>query len=120
MERAFVVLRTRGPAWDDSRPLEGQSEWTAHAEFMDGLFAEGFVSLVGPLEGTRDALLVVRASSESEFRRSTPWTTLSACSGLPWRASCSARWMRSRSDGRAGGDMDPPAIKSASQQETTP
>ena len=57
MERAFVVLRSRGPAWDDSKPLEGQAGWTAHAAFMDALFHEGFAALVGPLEGTRDALL---------------------------------------------------------------
>ena len=78
MERAFVVLRSRGPAWDESRPLEGQLAWTAHAEFMDGLFAEGFVALVGPLEGTRDALLVLRASSEAEIAErlaADPWST---------------------------------------------
>jgi len=67
MERAFVVLRSRGPAWDDVKPLEEQAEWAAHAAFMDALFAEGFAALVGPLEGTRDALLVLRASNASEI-----------------------------------------------------
>jgi hypothetical protein len=50
MERVFVVLRSRGPAWDDSVPLEG----------------------------TRDALLVLRASSASEIAErlaADPWTT---------------------------------------------
>jgi uncharacterized protein YciI len=78
MERVFVVLRSRGPAWDDSKPLESQSDWVAHAAFMDALFAEGFAALVGPLEGTRDALLVLRASSVSEVVErlaSDPWTT---------------------------------------------
>ena len=78
MEHAFVVLRSRGPAWDESKPLEAQSEWAAHAAFMDALFEEGFVALVGPLEGTRDALLVLRASSASdvvERLASDPWTT---------------------------------------------
>jgi len=77
MERAFVVLRSRGPAWDDSKPLEGQAEWPAHAAFMDALFEQGFAALVGPLEGTRDALLVLRASSASdvvERLASDPWT----------------------------------------------
>jgi uncharacterized protein YciI len=77
MERAFVVLRSRGPAWDDARELEEQADWAAHAAFMDTLFAEGFVALVGPLEGTRDALLVLRASSEAEILdrlASDPWT----------------------------------------------
>jgi len=78
VERAFVVLRSRGPAWDDSKPLEGQAAWPAHAAFMDGLFEEGFVALVGPLEGTRDALLVVRAASAEvivERLAADPWTT---------------------------------------------
>src|SRR5215471_3169706 len=77
MEHAFVVLRSRGPAWDDSKPLEGQRDWAAHAAFMDGLFEQRFAALVGPLEGTRDALLVLRASSESEIVErlaSDPWT----------------------------------------------
>ena len=78
MERAFVVLRSRGPAWDDSKALEAQSDWAAHAAFMDALFDQGFAALVGPLEGTRDALLVLRASSTSEIVErlgSDPWTT---------------------------------------------
>jgi len=66
MERVFAVLRSRGPAWDDSKPLEGQVDWTAHAAFMDNLFNERFAALVGPLEGTRDALLILRASDEAE------------------------------------------------------
>jgi uncharacterized protein YciI len=63
--------------WDDSKPLEGQAEWTAHAAFMDALFGERFAALVGPLEDTRDALLIVRASSAAavvERLASDPWT----------------------------------------------
>ena len=78
MQRAFVVLRSRGPAWDDSKPLEGQAGWADHAAFMDDLFAQGFAALVGPLEGTRDALLVMRASSPSEVTErlnADPWTS---------------------------------------------
>ena len=78
MERAFVVLRSRGPAWDDSRPLEAQSDWAAHAAFMDALFEQGFAALVGPWEGARDALLILRASSTSEVIQrlaSDPWST---------------------------------------------
>ena len=61
-----MVLRSRGPAWNDSKPLEGQADWAGHAQFMDDLFAEGFAALVGPLEGTREALLILRASSAEE------------------------------------------------------
>lgn len=77
MERAFLVLRSRGPAWDDSKPLEGQVDWAGHAAFMDALFEQRFAALVGPLEGTRDALLILRASSASEIVErlaSDPWT----------------------------------------------
>jgi uncharacterized protein YciI len=77
MERLFVVLRSRGPVWDDSKPLEGQADWAAHAAFMDALYDARFVVLVGPLQGTRDALLVLRASSTSEIIErlaSDPWT----------------------------------------------
>jgi hypothetical protein len=77
MERVFAVLRSRGPAWDDSKPLEEQAEWTAHAAFMDALFDERFAALVGPLEGTRDALLILRAETASEIIErlaSDPWT----------------------------------------------
>jgi hypothetical protein len=78
MERAFVVLRSRGPAWDDSKPLEAQRDWDAHAVFMDGLFEQRFAAFAGPLEGTRDALLILRASSTSEVVErlaADPWTT---------------------------------------------
>jgi hypothetical protein len=77
MERVFIVVRSRGPAWDDSRPLEGQVDWAAHAAFMDDLFERRFVALVGPLEGTRDALLIVRAHAAPEIVErlaSDPWT----------------------------------------------
>ena len=77
MERLFAVLRSRGPAWDDSKALEGQVDWAAHAAFMDNLFDERVVALAGPLEGTRDALLIIRASNEAEVVQrlaSDPWT----------------------------------------------
>ena len=77
MPRLFAVIRTRGPAWNDAVPLEGQAEWAAHAEFMDGLAAEGFVALGGPLEGTRDALLIIRATDEAEIAHRLepdPWS----------------------------------------------
>jgi hypothetical protein len=85
MERVFVVLRGRGPAWDNAKPLEGQVDWTAHAAFMDDLFERRFCVLVGPLEGTRDALLVVRASNEPEIveRLATGHLEAVACAGLP-------------------------------------
>jgi hypothetical protein len=45
----LVVLRRSGSEWDPGRPLEEQSDWTAHAAFMDDLVADGFIVLGGPL-----------------------------------------------------------------------
>ncbi|HUG36518.1 MAG TPA: hypothetical protein VML54_06180 [Candidatus Limnocylindrales bacterium] len=91
MPQLFVVIRTRGPAWQDSEPLEGQTDWAPHALFMNSLAKEGFVILGGPLEGTSDVLLVIRAKTPDDIRsrladdpwagkdllritRITPWT----------------------------------------------
>jgi hypothetical protein len=67
MPRPFVVIETRGPAWDDSRSMDDQKDWPAHAALMDSWVAERFVRLGGPLEGTRDVVLVVQAEDGSEI-----------------------------------------------------
>ena len=77
MKRIFAVTRSWGPAWDHSRPLEGQKEWQSHAAFMDALYAEGFGLLVGPVEGMHKALLIVEAEDGEEVRSrlaEDPWT----------------------------------------------
>jgi uncharacterized protein YciI len=56
--------------------MREQDGWDEHAAYMDGLVAEGFVLLAGPLEGGRDTLWVVEAESEEEIRRrmaEDPW-----------------------------------------------
>jgi hypothetical protein len=75
----FAVIRKRGPAWQPSVPLEGQRDWAGHAHFMDGLEAARIVILGGPLEGTPDVLLIMRADSADEVARqleADPWTGL--------------------------------------------
>jgi uncharacterized protein YciI len=77
MQRIFLVTRSRGARRDEARPMEEQEEWRAHADFMNALAREGFVALGGPVDGTRETLLVVRASDEAQIhaRLSTdPWT----------------------------------------------
>ena len=77
MKRLYAVVRTRGAGWRDDLALEQQREWDAHAAFMDGLEREAFVVLGGPLDGTRDVLLIVRASSADEVisrLETDPWT----------------------------------------------
>jgi len=76
MAQLFAVIRTRGPAWQGSQPLEGQPDWAGHASFMNALAKEGFVVLGGPLEGTADTLLIVRATTPDEVRSrlaADPW-----------------------------------------------
>jgi hypothetical protein len=78
MSQLFAVIRTRGPAWQDSKPLEGQADWAGHAAFMNALAKDGFVVLGGPLDGTPDVLLVIRAGSPDEIRSrlaKDPWAT---------------------------------------------
>ena len=77
MAQLFVVVRTRGPAWLDAESLEGQPDWSGHASFMNALAKDGFVLLGGPLEGTRDVVLIVRAESAEEVRSrlaDDPWS----------------------------------------------
>ncbi len=73
----FVVLRRRGPEWDASRPMEEQSDWPAHAAFMDALVDAGFVVLGGPLADEHRVVLAVEAESEDDVRATLardPWS----------------------------------------------
>lgn len=72
----FVVLRRAGPQYDPGRPLEEQSGWGEHAAFMDGLVADGFVVLGGPLADEHRVVLAVEAASEDDVRSTLardPW-----------------------------------------------
>ena len=85
----FVVERRSGPEWEPSRPLEQQTGWDAHAEFMDGLVDSGFVVLGGPLADEDRVILIVEAASEEEVRATLardPWsgTHLVVASVEPW------------------------------------
>jgi uncharacterized protein YciI len=71
-----VVLRS-GPQWDPARPLEDQSDWIAHAAFMDGLVDSGFIILGGPLADEHRVAHVVEAESEAAVRATLardPWS----------------------------------------------
>ena len=73
----FVVVRRLGPQWDPSRPMEQQSDWPAHASFMDGLVDAGFVVLGGPLADAQRVVLAVEADSEDAVRATLardPWS----------------------------------------------
>ena len=72
----FVLERRRGPEWNPSQPLEGQSGWQEHAAFMDGLLDAGFIVLGGPLADEQRVILAIEAASEDEVRATLardPW-----------------------------------------------
>jgi uncharacterized protein YciI len=56
--------------------MRGQDGWDDHARYMDSLFDDGFVLMVGPLEGERETLWIIEAESEAAIRQrlaEDPW-----------------------------------------------
>jgi uncharacterized protein YciI len=79
MKQPFAVVRSRGSAWQDARGLESQEDWEAHAAFMNALVKEGFVVLGGPLEGSPDVLLIIRAETPEQIvgrLSADPWSDM--------------------------------------------
>lgn len=92
----FVVWMDRGPAWDHTRDRRDQPGWDAHADFMDGLVAAGFIELGGPVGDGVRVLHVCRASDEDEVRRrfaEDPWAgdLLVVASVEPWEVLLDGR-----------------------------
>ena len=88
----FAVLREPGGQWDHSLPMRDQAAWDDHADFMDGLAAEGFIVLGGPVgNGERRFLIVVDAPTSDvvTYRLSAdPWVPmglLRTVSIEPWQ-----------------------------------
>jgi uncharacterized protein YciI len=77
MAMFLVVLSRSGPQWDPARPMEEQSDWPAHAAFMDGLVDAGFIVLGGPLVDEYRVVHAVEAESEEAIRTTLardPWS----------------------------------------------
>jgi uncharacterized protein YciI len=73
----LVILRRSGPRYDPSLPLEEQSDWPAHASFMDGLVDSGVIILGGPLADEHRTAHAVEAESEEAVRATLardPWS----------------------------------------------
>jgi uncharacterized protein YciI len=92
----LVLVRRTGPEWDASRPMEEQSDWDAHAEFMDRLVDDGFIVLGGPLADDERVVHVVEAESEQAVRATLardPWsrTHLVIDSIDPWTLRLDSR-----------------------------
>jgi uncharacterized protein YciI len=79
MKELFVVTRRRGTAWDASKPLGSQEQWTEHAAFMNGLACDGFIVLGGPVGDGSDTLLIIDAPNKNAIT--------ATLSGDPWSRS---------------------------------
>jgi uncharacterized protein YciI len=74
----FAVRLVHGPGWDPSRPIREQDGWDEHAAFMDGLVADGFLVLGGPVGNGEQTLHVIEAADENEVRARLardPWAS---------------------------------------------
>ena len=86
----FALVLVHGPGWDTSRGTREQRGWTEHAEFMDGLVADGFILLGGPVGDGHQTLHVVEAEDADEDRlrlAGDPWADdglLEVGSIQPW------------------------------------
>src|SRR5256885_16735133 len=92
----LVMLRRAGPQWDPSRPMEEQSDWRAHASYMNDLVDAGFIVLGGPLADEHRVVHAVEAASEDEIRTTyarDPWaeTHLRVDAIDPWTIRLDAR-----------------------------
>jgi uncharacterized protein YciI len=92
----LVVLHRSGPEWDASRPLEEQSGWAEHAQFMDGLVESGFIVLGGPLADAYRVVHAVEAESIDAVRETLaqdPWSETHLRVGTvdPWTIRLDAR-----------------------------
>ncbi len=77
MTTFLVILTQTGPEFDRSKPLEEQSGWLPHADFMEGLVDDGLIVLGGPLDGGPRVALVFEAESEQAIRAALardPWS----------------------------------------------
>ena len=80
----FLVVLTRdGPQWAPSRPLEEQSDWLAHAAFMDALVDAGVIVLGGPLGDEHRVAHAIEAESVDAVR--------AALARDPWERDASPR-----------------------------
>jgi uncharacterized protein YciI len=77
MSTFLVTLVRSGPEWDPTKPLEEQSDWPAHAAFIDELYEAGFLTMVGPLADEHRVIHVLEAESEHAVRETLardPWS----------------------------------------------
>jgi hypothetical protein len=96
MPMFHVVVHRSGPAWDAALPLEEQSGWQEHAEFMDGLVTRGAIVLGGPLDDEYRVVHAIEAESANAVREllaRDPWSGshLVIAAVEPWTIRLDAR-----------------------------
>ena len=85
----FLVIRTQtGPEFDPAKPLEQQTLWREHADYMDEHTERGFFLFGGPSVDRR-VPFAISAESEDEVRAELardPWheSHLEIVSIEPW------------------------------------
>ena len=92
----LVVLTRDGPEWAPSRALEEQSNWLAHAAFMDELVDTGVIVLGGPLGDEHRVVHAIEAESVDAVRATLardPWseTHLRLATIDPWTIRLAGR-----------------------------
>jgi len=76
MKRTFAAMVEHSSNWQAGTPPQEQPGFAAHAQYMAGLEAEGFIALAGLMKDSGDVLFIFRADSEAEVRRRVsqdPW-----------------------------------------------
>jgi len=71
----LVIRRQDGPEWDPAKPMEAQTLWREHADYMDALTESGFFLFGGPSRSPR-VPFAVSADAEDELRAELardPW-----------------------------------------------
>jgi len=74
--RNFLCTLMHGPAWDDGRGIREQDGWVEHAAFMDGLVADGFLVVGGPVGPGNCTAHLIQAEDAAQVRArlaEDPW-----------------------------------------------
>jgi hypothetical protein len=74
--RTFAAIVQRTELWDRTRAPHEQDGFAAHASFVAGLEADGFIGLAGLMSPSDEVLFIFLAHSEEEVRarlRQDPW-----------------------------------------------
>jgi hypothetical protein len=77
MAMYLVEMSQSGPQWQAAKPMEEQSLWHAHADFMDDLVDSGFIVLGGPVRDEGRVVHAVEADSPEHIRATLardPWS----------------------------------------------